>query len=194
MTNRRSDRGLVDSYVLRTTRDGSAAQHTVLSKLRDVDAPVLLTASECMDHLIAGIDTTGDGLCHLLYYLSLPAIESKRVQTALQAELVENFGAPIDSLPYLDAVVKESLRLFTPIPMSLPRVVPAGGRTICGVALPAGTIVNCQAYTLHRLDEAVFPHPNEYVPERWLTEEGAVERNQLFFAFAAGGRGCIGKQ
>ena len=38
------------------------------------------------------------------------------------------------------------------------------------------------------------PDAREFRPERWLEPAGAVERNQLFFAFAAGGRGCIGKQ
>ena len=84
--------------------------------------------------------------------------------------------------------------MWSPIPMSFPRVVPGGGRVVDGVALPAGTIVSCQPFTMHRLDTGVFPDPEEFVPERWLEPEGATERNQYFFAFAAGGRGCIGKQ
>lgn len=103
-------------------------------------------------------------------------------------------GDPVDELPYLEAVLKEGLRRFAPIPMSLPRHVPQGGAVVDGVWLPGGTIVSCQAYTLHRLDRSVFPDPEAFVPERWLEQEGAVERNQLFFTFASGGRGCIGKK
>ncbi|KAI1783564.1 cytochrome P450 [Ganoderma leucocontextum] len=191
--------GLVDAYVLSTTRTGPVHQHTVLDKLRAADArdprrPALLSASECMDHLVAGIDTTGDALCFLMHHLSLPRRSPQRVQATLRAELQERAGAPLDDLPYLDAVVKEGLRVFGPIPMSLPRVVPAGGRVVDGgVRLPGGTIVSCQPYTLHRLDAGVWPDPDEFLPERWLAPDGAAERNQLFFAFAAGGRGCIGK-
>ena len=147
-----------------------------------------------MDHLVAGHDTAGDGLCFLMHHLSLPLPSSQRVQEKLRAELQENPGVPLDDLPYLDAVFKEGLRVFGPIPMSLPRLVPAGGRILDGVRLPGGTIVSCQSYTLHRLDTEVWPNPDEFLPERWLAPEGAAERNQLFFAFATGGRGCIGKQ
>ena len=129
--------------------------------------------------------------------LESASLSSAREIARLRAELAAHAGAPLSALlalPYLDAVVQEGLRVWSPIPMSFPRVVPRGGRTVDGVALPAGTVVSCQPYTLHRLDEAVFPDPHEFRPERWLEPAGAVERNQLFFAFAAGGRGCIGKQ
>ena len=168
------------------------ASHTVLAKLLEAGLPTKSVASELLDHAIAGHDTTGDGLCFLLHHLSSPT--GARAQAKLHAELAENAGAAVDDLPYLDAVVKEGLRCFSPIPMSLPRRVPKGGRRIGDVFVPEGTIVSCQAHTLHRLDDAVFPEPEVFRPERWLDPEGAVERNQLFFAFSTGGRGCIGKQ
>ena len=100
----------------------------------------------------------------------------------------------LNALPYLDAVVSEGLRCFPAIPMSLPRYVPPGGRTIDGYYVPGGTIVSVQAYSAHRIDEAVFPRPDSFEPERWLQAEGELDRKRLFFAFASGGRGCIGKQ
>ena len=191
--------GLADAYVLNTTRTATVDPHTVLDKLRAADARdpsrhPFLSASECVDDLVAGIDTVGDALCFLMHHISLPSASSQRVQDKLHAELRENAGTPLDDLPFLEAVIKEGLRVFSPTPMSLPRVVPAEGRVLDGVHLPGGTIVSCQSYTVHRLDKAVWPEPNEFLPERWLNPEGAAERNQLFFAFAAGGRGCIGKQ
>ncbi|KAI0671192.1 cytochrome P450 [Trametes maxima] len=203
---RRTD-GLVTRYVLSTAREASVAPHTVLHKLRtystscledssadQLDPDYKAAASECMDHLAAGIDTTGDGLCFLMHQLSLPSCA--HVQARLHVELASATpcsATDLDALPYLDAVVKEGLRVFSPIPMSFPRVVPVGGRAVDGAWLPEGTIVSCQPHTLHRLDARVFPLPEEFRPERWLDAEGAGERNQLFFAFAAGGRGCIGK-
>lgn len=149
-------------------------------------------AAECMDHLAAGIDTTGDALCFLMYELSLP--RSQPVQKKLKQEIRDNPDAKLDDLPYMDAVIKEGLRLFPPIPMSLPRYVPKEGRTISGYQLQGNSIVSCQAYSMHLMDTAVFPSPTEFLPERWLEKEGGMERNRLFFAFAAGGRGCIGKK
>lgn len=156
------------------------------------------SAAECKDHMAAGIDTTGDGLCWLMWALSLP--DNKRFQHRLQSELASTSStdpaALIDRLPYLDAVIKESLRCFPPIPMSLPRYVPSGGRQISGHFIPASTIVSVQPYSVHRLNEKIFPDPDRFFPDRWLQEDGAgaAERNRVFFAFASGGRGCTGKK
>ena len=151
-------------------------------------------AAECLDHMAAGIDTTGDALCFLMWELSQP--RSFRFQQRLQRELVEAGASdtPFDKLPFLDAVVMEGLRCFPAIPMSLPRYVPRDGREIDGFFLPEGTIVSCQAYSLHRIDQEVFPQPDLFNPERWMESEGDAQRRRLMFAFANGGRGCVGKQ
>jgi cytochrome P450 len=78
--------------------------------------------------------------------------------------------------------------------MSFPRYVPTGGRSIDGHFVPEKTIVSCQPYTVHRLDEIVFPEPDQFNPDRWMVEKGALERNRLFFAFSTGARGCTGRK
>jgi cytochrome P450 len=145
-----------------------------------------------MDHMAAGIDTTGDALCFLMYQLS--SLESQYVQEKLFQELKEYEGNGFEGLKYLDAVVKEGLRCFPPIPMSQPRYVPAGGRTIDGFFIPGETIVSCQAYSVHRLNEDVFLNGDKFLPERWLEKEKVLGMNRLFFSFGAGGRGCTGQQ
>lgn len=145
-----------------------------------------------MDHMAAGIDTTGDALCFLMYQLSLP--ESWHVQEKLLQEFKESQGKGLDELPYLEAVVKESLRCFPPIPMSQPRYVPDGGRIIDGYFIPAGTIVSAQAWSVHRLNEDVYADGEKFLPERWLDEEKSLEMNRVFFSFGLGARGCVGRQ
>jgi cytochrome P450 len=44
----------------------------------------------------------------------------------------------IARLEYLHACLEESLRMYPPVPIGLPRIVPAGGATICGTYIPAG--------------------------------------------------------
>ena len=127
-----------------------------------------------------------------MWHLSQP--ENFPHQQRLQEELLANPTSRPEDLVYLDAVIKEGLRCFPPIPMSLPRYVPSDGRTINGYFLPGHTIVSCQAWSVNRLDEQVFPEPDAFKPERWLEEKGFHERNRLFFSFASGGRGCIGKK
>lgn len=145
-----------------------------------------------MDHMAAGIDTTGDALCFLMYQLSSP--ESWHVQSKLLQEFSESNGKSCDDLRYLDAVVKEGLRCFSPIPMSQPRYVPQGGRTIDGYFIPEGTIVSAQAWSVHQLNEDVYPEGDKFLPERWLDEKKSLVMERLFFAFGLGARGCTGRQ
>ena len=158
-------------------------------------------ASECMDHLVAGVDTTGDTLCFTMWSLSRP--EYAHVQEKLHQELktieFPANGVPsiqkLDSLPYLDAVIKEGLRLFAAIPMTLFREVPAEGKVMSGYSLPGGTIVGSQAYSLHR-NEEIYPNPEEFTPERWLNvdKETELQMQRQFWAFSSGARSCIGQK
>ncbi len=185
---------LATDFVMTASAKTGPAQFTLLNRMQDKVHGLdhLDMAAECTDHMVAGIDTTGDALCFLMWEISQP--RSFHVQRRLQEELRGNPETVFDKLPYLDALVNEGLRCFPAIPMSLPRYVPAGGRTIDGYFLPEKTIVSCQAYSTHRINESVFPQPNLFNPDRWLEERGELDRKRLFFAFASGGRGCVGKQ
>jgi len=185
---------LTNAYVLDSCKQTNPGSQTLLYKLqnsKDCFRQIEI-AAECMDHLAAGIDTTGDALCFLMYQLSLP--ESSAVQERLVQEVGQNEGKGWEELEYLDAVIKEGLRCFPPIPMSQPRYVPAGGRIIDGYFMPTGTIVSCQPWSVHRLNPKVYPDGDEFIPERWLDSENTVEMNRLFFSFGGGGRGCTGRQ
>jgi len=182
-------------YVFATCSKSEPDQITLLHKLqasRDAFKPVDI-AAETMDHLAAGIDTTGDALCFLLYYLSLP--QNTPIQAKLIFHLVHNKDKPIEELEYLDAVIKEGLRLWPPIPMSQPRYVPQGGRIIDGFGVSGGTVVSAQAWSVHRLNERVFESGEEFRPERWLEgdKERKMEMMRGFFTFGMGGRGCTGR-
>ncbi|EKG19934.1 Cytochrome P450 [Macrophomina phaseolina MS6] len=98
-------------------------------------------------------------------------------------------------LPYLDAVIKEAGRLHPPFGLPLERVVPASGATVCGQALPPGTVVGMSAWVVHR-DPDTFGHDcNEWKPERWIgisPEKRRTMENALL-TFGAGHRVCLGK-
>lgn len=158
-------------------------------------------ASECADHLLAGIDTTADSLMFVIWALSLPA--HQKYQDQLRTELlnlqVDDGGWPeakeLSRLTWLNAIVKESLRLYTPLPAFEPRSAPVD-TTIDGLSIPAHTIVGMSPYCLHR-QESVFPEPHVFKPERWLAEDGSLlpesaAQNKWFWAFSSGARMCIG--
>ena len=189
---------LADAFVLETSARSDPAPFSLLSRMLEKQADglgPLDVAAEGLDHMAAGIDTTGDALGFLMWELSQPRSlhHQERLRQELQRAEPE---VALEQLPFLDAVVSEGLRCFPPIPMSLPRRVPwdGGDRSIGGYLVPPGTVVSCQAYSAQRLDGTVFPNPDRFDPARWLEAEGRMERNKLFFAFAKGGRGCIGKQ
>ncbi|KAL7786706.1 cytochrome P450 [Trichoderma ceciliae] len=184
---------LADDYVLQTSQRSGTAPFTLMSRFQEKagDLDHVDKAAECLDHMAAGIDTTGDGLCFLMWELSQP--RSLAFQRKLTDELQKNPGVPSERLPFLDAVVSEGLRCFPPIPMSLPRYVPQGGRSIDGFWLPEKTIVSCQAYSVHRLNSDIFPDGDAFDPDRWLELGGDADRRRIQFAFSNGGRGCVGK-
>ncbi|OAA44857.1 Cytochrome P450 [Metarhizium rileyi] len=184
---------LADNYVLETSKRTNAASFTLMSRLEEKagDLDHIDMAAECLDHMVAGIDTTGDTLCFLMWELSQP--RSLHLQRRLAEEARRNPDVGTDQLPFLDAVLCEALRYYPAIPMSLPRLVPRGGRNIDGFHVPADTIVSCQAHSVHRLNTDVFPDPDSFLPDRWMAAEGDADRRRLLFAFSNGGRGCVGK-
>ena len=105
--------------------------------------------------------------------------------------------ADASKLPYLNAVIKESLRLFSPVALSLPRHVPAGGAIIAGEFIPAGTTVGINAAVIHK-DARIFgSDPDTFNPDRWLgggdATADAKRMEQYMFHFGGGTRVCLGK-
>ncbi|KAG6001571.1 hypothetical protein E4U21_004089 [Claviceps maximensis] len=184
---------LADNYVLETTKKTDATSFTLMSRLEEKTEMLdhIDIAAECLDHMVAGIDTTGDTLCFLMWELSQS--RSAHLRRRLTEELRNNADLAIDQLPFLDAVLCEGLRCYPAIPMSLPRLVPQNGRVIDGFFLPEKTIVSCQAHSVHRINTLVFPEPDKFRPERWMVPEGDADRRRMLFAFSNGGRGCVGR-
>jgi Cytochrome P450 len=164
--------------------------------------------SEMLDHLGAGHETSAVALT----YLYLEMSRRPQLQTQLRSEVMtlqpnitwppksgKAFTLPdtkqIDGLPLLHAIIMETLRLHAPIPGMEPRVTPASGCTIGGVAnIPGNVRVSAMPYCLHR-NPTVFPDPEAWKPERWLIDaqsERYKEMMRWFWAFGSGGRMCIG--
>lgn len=160
-------------------------------------------ASECADHLDGGTDTTSDTLMFAIWSLSRPEhrVFQERLIHEVQSlpeALLNADGIPraeaADKLDYVDAVIKETLRLYAPLPASEPRSSPKA-MTIDGYLIPARTTVSISPYTLHR-NADVFKDPFSFNPDRWLdsSEEDLAEMKRLYWAFSSGGRMCIGMQ
>jgi len=98
-------------------------------------------------------------------------------------------------LPYLNAVIKESMRCFPTPTWPIERKVPTRGVTIDGIFLPKGTSVGCQPSVVHQ-DQAVFgEHTERFNPDRWLNKSDAELRlmDRAHLRFGKGKRLCLGQ-
>ncbi|KAM3443093.1 hypothetical protein MY4824_000798 [Beauveria thailandica] len=102
-------------------------------------------------------------------------------------------------LAYTRAVVREAMRLYPVISMSLPRVVPfhGSGLQLHGYHIPPGATVGCNPVSLHRNEDICGPDPDKFDPRRWLAGSGtpdnirALERYSL--SWGGGSRTCPGR-
>lgn len=148
--------------------------------------------TEAGNLIVAGSDTTGITLT----YLTWCVLKQPSLQKALEEE-VNNTDAQLtdsalETLPILNAVIEETLRLYGAAPATLPRLTPPGGATLAGHFIPANTIVGTQSYSLHR-DPTIFPNPDVFDHTRWLPpNELSPLAKAVFSPFGAGARVCIG--
>ena len=173
-----------------------------------------IIASELLDHLIAGHESSGITLTYAMYELSLQPPMQNRLRAELST-LSPSLSLPstspwssgpgsrlhlpspsaIDRLPVLDAILQETLRLWHAVPGPQPRIVPSTTTpvNISGYVIPDGVRIGSNAYTLHRNPE-IFPDPSTWNPDRWIKadKERRQEMNRWLWAFSSGGRMCLG--
>lgn len=137
----------------------------------------------CMSNIIAGADTTAISLSATLYYLlehkdCLKKALHEISQAGKAGQLSEKpTFKETQEMPYLQAVIKEALRIHPLGGLPLERVVPEGGVTIRGQYFPKGTTVGVNMYLEHFNTEAFGDDASMFKPERWLIDD--TERLKL---------------
>lgn len=154
-----------------------------------------LTA-EALTQLIAGSDTTSNTSCALLYHCLTHPNVVKKLQAELDQALPDIDAVPtfasVKDLPYLDAVIKETMRIHSTSSLGLPRLVPPGpGITLLGHHFPQGTVLSVPAYTIHHSKEIWGSDADEFRPERW--EKVTEQQKAAFIPFSYGPRACVGR-
>lgn len=144
-----------------------------------------------VEMLAAGSSTTSHTAAFACWLLT----RHDEAQVKLREELLETFPVMDDidvrrtiDLPYLDGVIRETMRMYPMIPGPLERHL---GKTItiAGRTVPAGIIASNGAYNQGRL-ESVFPQPDLWKPERWLDADERMKLNWI--PFGHGCRSCPG--
>ncbi|KZP31921.1 cytochrome P450 [Athelia psychrophila] len=144
--------------------------------------------------LFAGSDTVGNTVTVGTFHV----LSSERIQRLLVQELTQAWPeldspmslAKLEKLPYLTAVIKESLRMSSGVVSPQPRIVRPDSTVIAGVTVPAGTSVSiCSTFVHYNSD--IFTDPTVFNPERWLQPDSAKLDN-FQVAFSRGPRSCLG--
>ncbi|CAJ2509204.1 Uu.00g142300.m01.CDS01 [Anthostomella pinea] len=168
-------------------------EHPERLSYRDVQAAVMANVG-------AGSDTVSCALQSFIYH----AIRHPNAWSRMRQEIDEarsKEGACTDrvvtyadaqKLPYLQACIKEALRIFHPVPMGTARVVPKQGIVIGGRALPAGTTVSLNTFSMNLSTDVWGADAKEFKPERWLKEDSA-QLEKPFIPFSGGIGACVGQ-
>lgn len=162
-----------------------------------------------MVNMIAGADTTAITIRSSLYFsLKNPSVWDRLTEEVLAAGFhgrTPPSYKEVKALPYVDAVIREALRMLPGVSMTMERYVPREGFVLPnGDYLPEGTIVGMSPYILARNKSVFGEDADIFRPERWLrddaggeTEEQFQKRlllmNQTDLSFGGGSRICIGK-
>ena len=154
---------------------------SMLLQARDEDGQPMTDAElhdELVTLLVAGHETTSTGLAWAFELL----LRTPRVMEKLQASLAEGDDT------YVDAVVKEALRLRPVIP-GVGRVVRGEPFELGGYTVPVGVEINPSIGVIHRRADR-YPAPGEFRPERFLEDD--APDTYTWVPFGGGTRRCLG--
>ncbi|WZH43100.1 cytochrome P450 [Fusarium acuminatum] len=155
--------------------------------------------SEILLQIVAGSDTTATAIRSTMLHI----ITNPQVYAKLRAEIASTtyteFIIP-DSLgrelPYLQAVIKEGLRIFPPVAGLMAKQVPPQGDTWKGQFIPGGTKIGYCAWGIFRREDIWGSDAGEFRPERWLESEGEKLKEMesaLELIFSYGRWQCLGR-
>eukprot|EP00928_Gymnodinium_smaydae_P039746 TRINITY_DN27081_c0_g1_i1.p1 TRINITY_DN27081_c0_g1~~TRINITY_DN27081_c0_g1_i1.p1 ORF type:complete len:464 (+),score=76.79 TRINITY_DN27081_c0_g1_i1:48-1439(+) len=144
--------------------------------------------------LFAGHDTTSATLAWV--FASLAANPEVQQRAYEEVAAIDDFKAEVSdprTMPYIGAVIRETLRLYPPAPMVMRRT--KFDEELGGYEIPAGTDLSLNIWCMQR-DPNVFEDADSFKPERWLEADAeSLKRMQDHWVpFMVGARSCIGLQ
>ncbi|KAF9228060.1 cytochrome P450 [Gyrodon lividus] len=151
---------------------------------------------EFLSFAIAGFDTSAATLSAFLMVMILYPDAQRRAQDEIDSFLANNAFPDFShrtSLPYVEAVLRETMRWHSVAPLALPHT------TSCddifeGYFIPKGTMIMANVWEIHN-EESEYHQPHLFNPERYLNTDGTLTEDPLAsrVAFGFGRRHCPGK-
>ncbi|KAJ6607875.1 cytochrome P450 [Mycena sp. CBHHK59/15] len=203
---------------------GTDLMSILLRSNMTADAASKLTDEELVGQtstiIFAAMDTTSSALARLTHVLAQNPSVQEKLRAEIQEATVDTENGHLDhdtlvELPYLDAVIRETLRLYPPAspsmirqtiaPTTLPLSAPmqtTDGKIITAIPVPKGTPVHIAIAAANHNREIWGPDAREFKPERWLngTARASSGKEDMklpgvysgTMTFIGGGRSCVG--
>ncbi|KAJ1664234.1 hypothetical protein EV178_004280 [Coemansia sp. RSA 1646] len=202
---RRELKAITKAAVLERKSDKSTFHVDILQQLVNARDPlsgkhigVDLVAGEVAMMLVVGTDTTSNTLTWTILYLLYNPDVYKLLKEEIRSIFTDK-NVPITydmaraSLPYLAAVIYESMRLHTVVSGHLPRRVPSSGAHVMNgkYFVPRGSEICISLYACHR-NKMTWKNPNKFDPERFMGPD-SEDRIKDVLAFSSGVRVCVGR-
>uniref|UniRef100_A0A8R1DUJ9 Cytochrome P450 n=1 Tax=Caenorhabditis japonica TaxID=281687 RepID=A0A8R1DUJ9_CAEJA len=147
----------------------------------------------CFVFLLAGFDTTANSLAYAAYLLAKNPEKMKLVQEEIDS-IVTGGNISYDDIGkmrYLEAVIKEALRLY-PVGWFACSRECVKQTTLGEHVIDVGVRVEADVMSIQRSTEIWGPDANEFVPERWINS--STRHVMSWIPFGAGPRECVGKR
>ncbi|XP_053602841.1 cytochrome P450 4c3-like [Plodia interpunctella] len=152
---------------------------------------------EVLTLTIAGTDTSA----HAIGYTFKLLAKYPEIQEKVFDELYDIYGdsdrplikEDLTKMKYLERVVKESLRLFPPVPFIIRKIIEET-KLPSGRVLPAGSGVVISIWGAHRDPKYWGPNAEEFDPDRFLPERLNLVHPCSYIPFSYGPRNCVGYQ
>jgi len=151
--------------------------------------------------MIAGTETTATVLSGCLYLLLANPVWLEALTEDLRTRYSWDQGGGTSDMTMsslqanrlLEAILKESMRIYPPVPVGFARYVPPGGTQLNGYYLPEGTRAVIYQLATYR-DTNLWHDAKDFHPERWLGgEKFKGDQLDALKPFSTGPRGCSGE-
>lgn len=166
-----------------------------INNLPDINMTNELITAQCFVFFVAGFETSSTTLSFCLYELAL----NKDIHDRLQDEIdrvLEKYNGEITydalkEMTYMDRVVQESLRKYSPVGALLRECTQDYKLPNSAVYIEKGTRLLVPLYGIH-YDPEYYPDPERFDPDRFTEEMKASRPHYTWMPFGEGPRICIG--
>lgn len=197
-----------DNYQKLTVEDENDSNIENVSKIDNNNLNDRLTENEvisnCFLMFAAGFETTATTLFHSIYELAA----NVEVQQKLYDEIVQlmnddddgddypqfnehNIELITNKAPYLEGVIKETLRHHPPVTIIHRRLKNVSYRLTDTITLPPNQLIEVNAYAVHHMEE-YWPEPERFKPERFHPSNRDQIHPYTWLPFGSGPRNCLG--